>query len=769
MRTRTLVLAVPTIVAMAVSATAQQTSPPATPTPAPSADPVTLPAVSVFAPMGGPQPPISPDVEKFALPQTIETIDQKKIADTINIVDTEDALKYMPSLFVRKRNYGDTQPTFSTRTWGINSSARNLVYVDDIPISALIGNNNTNGAPRWGMVSPEEIKGLDMLYGPFAAAYPGNSMGGVLLITTRMPETFEATAKQTGAFQTFDMYKTNGTFGTSNSAATVGGKFDRISFFLAGDRLESSSQPLAFVTNGTTPGATTGTIPQLTKNGLVANVVGAGGLLRSSMTNLKAKVAVDVTDWLRATYMVGYWTNNTQSSVQTYLTDAAGNQTFGGVSAFANNFYNLQEQHLMNAATLKTDTKGDWDFEAIATWYSYMQDLQRNPAGVLSGANFTTNGLIARLDGTGWSTQDLKGIWRPFGPGGAHEVSFGFHRDQYTLNNPTYNTPNWITSSDSGNGTLFTYGKGTTETLALWLQDAWNITPSVRLTLGARGEQWKAYDGFNFAGTLGVFQPPQQSTNFSPKASVFWQFDPTWNFKVSFGQATRYPTVSELYQIVSTGSVFAVPNPNLLPESQLSFEFAIERQTRNSRFRLSFFEDDTSNALISQTNLINNTFVTTFQNVGLTRNRGVEVVAELNNLFIPGFSLSNSLTYVDSRIISNPGFQSATGTLSTGQHVPYVPALRNTTVATYRPTESVAFTVAGRYQSMIQSSLDNTDSVSHVMGAFDSFFVVDAHARYQFNKAISAELGVDNLNNDSYFLFHPFPGRTFIASLKVKL
>jgi iron complex outermembrane receptor protein len=173
---------VPTIVAMAVSATAQQTSPPvATPTPAPSADPVTLPAVSVFAPMGGPQPPISPDVEKFALPQTIESIDQKTIADTINIVDTEDALKYMPSLFVRKRNYGDTQPTFSTRTWGINSSARNLVYVDDIPISALIGNNNTNGAPRWGMVSPEEIKGLDMLYGPFAAAYPGNSMG-VLLI-----------------------------------------------------------------------------------------------------------------------------------------------------------------------------------------------------------------------------------------------------------------------------------------------------------------------------------------------------------------------------------------------------------------------------------------------------------------------------------------------------------------------------------------------------------------------------------------------------------
>ena len=63
----------------------------------------------------------------------------------------------------------------------------------------------------------------------------------------------------------------------------------------------------------------------------------------------------------------------------------------------------------MNALSLKTDTRGNWDFEAIATWYNYMQDIQRNPAGVTSGANYTTNGMIARLDGTGWSTQDSRG------------------------------------------------------------------------------------------------------------------------------------------------------------------------------------------------------------------------------------------------------------------------------------------------------------------------------------------------------------------------
>ena len=56
-----------------------------------------------------------------------------------------------------------------------------------------------------------------------------------------------------------------------------------------------------------------------------------------------------------------------------------------------------------------------------------------------------------------------------------------------------------------------------------------------------------------------------------------------------------------------------------------------------------------------------------------------------------------------------------------------------------------------------------------MQGSFDPFFVLDAHVRYQVGKAVSAEFGVDNLADSKYFLFHPFPGRTFIASLKIKL
>src|SRR5439155_3755181 len=101
----------------------------------------------------------------------------------------------------RKRNYGDNQSVLATRTWGLNSSARSLIYVDDILISNLQGNNNSNASPRWGLVAPEEIQRIDFLYGPFAAMYPGNSIGGVLQITTRRRRSRSGTSSRRKPFR----------------------------------------------------------------------------------------------------------------------------------------------------------------------------------------------------------------------------------------------------------------------------------------------------------------------------------------------------------------------------------------------------------------------------------------------------------------------------------------------------------------------------------------------------------------------------------------
>ena len=82
------------------------------------------------------------------------------------------------------------------------------------------------------------------------------------------------------------------------------------------------------------------------------------------------------------------------------------------------------------------------------------------------------------------------------------------------------------------------------------------------------------------------------------------------------------------------------------------------------------------------------------------------------------------------------------------------------------PDEHLAVSFAARFQGKMYSTLDNSDYIGGVQGAFDPFTVFDAHLRYRIGDSLSADIGVDNLTDAKYFLFHPFPGRTFVASLK---
>ena len=98
--------------------------------------------------------------------------------------------------------------------------------------------------------------------------------------------------------------------------------------------------------------------------------------------------------------------------------------------------------------------------------------------------------------------------------------------------------------------------------------------------------------------------------------------------------------------------------------------------------------------------------------------------------------------------------------------MPYVPDWRSKFGVTYRPNESWAYTVAARYSGKQYSTLDNTDIIPRVYGAFDTFFVVDMKIHYNATKNFSFDFGIDNLFNTQYFLFHPFPGRTFVLAGK---
>src|SRR4249919_977137 len=140
------------------------------------------------------------------IPTTSEGITGEEVRERINATDAEDALKYFPSLLVRKRYAGDyDHAVLATRASGTGNSARSLVYADGILISNLLG-NGAAFSPRWGLVTPEEIERVDVLYGPFSAAYSGNSVGAVVDYVTRMPDELEMHVRLGSFGQDFSIY-----------------------------------------------------------------------------------------------------------------------------------------------------------------------------------------------------------------------------------------------------------------------------------------------------------------------------------------------------------------------------------------------------------------------------------------------------------------------------------------------------------------------------------------------------------------------------------
>jgi len=718
-----------------------------------------------------------PPADKAQRPVKTESVTAETIATQVNAVNTEDALKYLPGVLVRKRHIGDTQAPITTRTSGVGSSARSLVYADGVLLSALIGNNNSTASPRWGMVAPQEIARIDVAYGPFSAAYPGNSVGSVVEITTRMPRGLEAGVDVTGAWQRFVRYGTRQDLGSGQVSAYVGDKTGPLAFWISANHLDTTGQPLSFVTAAQPAGtsgagmAVTGAIADLNRSGGAIQVLGAGSIEHQLQDNAKIKLALDLSPTVTATYAAGLFSNRVDATAQTYLKDAAGNPVYAGslniggraysvaASAFSNGVYRYDETHWLQSLKLASHGGGAFDWEAIASVYDYATDRQRTPSVALPAAATGGAGSITDLGGTGWATLDLKGIWRL--PG--HELSFGFHGDRYKLASNKYATADWRSGSE---GALQTSALGKTGTVGVWGQDAWDLSPDWKLTLGARLEHWRAYDGLNTSASpaLNAVQPELAATHVSPKAALAWTPAPGWRVSAAYGEAYRFPTVQELYQTVTTGVTLTVPNPNLRPEHARSGELSAERSWAGGRARVSLFGEWLNDALISQTAPLvpgSTQLFSYVQNIDAVRTLGVEAVAEQDDVLVKGLNLSGSVVYVDPRITGDRAFAAAVG-----KQTPQVPRWRATLVATWQATPRLTLTAAMRYSSRVFATIDNTDPVTHTYQGFDGYLVGDLRAAWKVSDHVTAALGIDNIGNRDYFLFHPFPQRTVVAELK---
>ncbi|MFC4308616.1 TonB-dependent receptor [Steroidobacter flavus] len=689
---------------------------------------------------------------------------------TQNLFNPEDALKYLPNLTIRKRYIGDRNALIGGRSFSTLQPARGLVFMDGYLLSNFLGRFD---APRWNMVAPEEIERVDVLYGPYSAVYPGNSIGTTVAIRTRRPSDFETSVRTTAFSEHFDEYGLDDDYNGYQVSGYLGNRFDNGAWFtLAANRQDATGHPMQYytvsanaagqfptVTGAATP--VTGVRFDSDPQGRQRAVFGAnsGAIDHTIQDQVKLRGGYAFTDWLEAEGFVSMWRNDTNNENRTLMRDAAGNEVWSGRVIADGITFNIptnaflpstrKEEHRLWGTTLRTTRPDGWNGSLVYSRYDILEDTlvegYRNGSGP-AGSPDPTN---TERDGTGWQTFEVQGVYTPFADdwtGGRHTLAIGYHRNEYELDNPVYN----VTS-----GALTQNVFGQTRLEALYLQDEWQLADRWALTLGARYEEWSAFDGGQRAGTSVVSYPERNDSALSPKASLAYTLNDDWTLRLSAGRGVRFPTVPELFQGTSTAGTIVVNDPNLKPERSDSVDFTVERWFSWGKLRASLFQDDVRDSIFSQTNITVTPNVTNVQNVDRVRTRGIETAFSVALPTIESVSFDGSLAYARARILENDNYP-----VSVGNIWPRVPDWRGNLQAVWRPTDQWMTSLGIRYSGRMYNRLENDDINPDTYGGVSRFTMLDARVAYTMENNIELALGVDNLTDERAYQSHPYAGRT---------
>ncbi len=735
------------------------------------------------------------------LPASMHSITREQLQTQTLATDSADALKYFPSLNVRKRYIGDyDHAVLASRASGTSNSARSLVFVDGIALANLLGNGAAY-TPRWGLVAPQEIERVDVLYGPYSAAYSGNAMGAVVDMVTRVPERFEAEATL-GAFgQRFDQYGGSGHFGGQQFQAHWAGRSPTLWWRASVTRLSSEGMPLVWANRLQSAGSTMGAAAAPVAEGAVLEpnprgqpwwILGESNTAQTEQTQAKWRIGLDVSPRIRASAQLALWHNRVGREAQSYLRHASGplqgqpiesgDVNLGGLryTLAAGDFALRRERQLHALAGFTLESRradaaasgapGGLEWRLSASRVGYVQDDVRTSASALPAARAGGAGTLTRMDGTGWATWAARATWRA----ASHTLDVGVSEERYALAQTRETLTDWQRAET---GPVAARSAGRSQLRSAYLQHHARLgamlSPSLerwRTTVGVRHETWHTKEGLAQASGPAVRYAERSASAWSPKLSVAYALTDEWQLSWASGRAVRWPTVAELYQ--STGSLGQTlgNDPALRPERGLSNELTFQRDVANdagqplAQFRATGFFERVEDALISQLNPATN--ASNVQNVPRTRTRGLELALQAKNLAHPRlgrWSLTSSLTYADSRVVKNPALPA-----SEGKRQPRVPDWRATLAATWHASERVRATLGWRYSGRQYGQLDNSDTNEEAYQSVSRYSVVDLRVRAQLSPHWALAAGIDNLTNRRYWAFHAYPSRTFNAELSWK-
>ncbi|HSX50686.1 MAG TPA: TonB-dependent receptor [Cellvibrio sp.] len=710
---------------------------------------------------------------------------------SINATTTEDLVKYEPSIVIRKRYIGDSNGTLGLRGSNMFATPRSMVFADGVPLHYLL-QTRWSGAPRWTMVSASEIAQVEILYGPFSAEYSGNSMGGVILIETAIPQEREVHIDVDYFTQDFSAYGFNGNVDGYKTFVSYGDTFHSddlgdLSVYLSYNRLENNSQPQSFYFDSkrTLANATpvTGLIKDQDVYGNDAYYFGDTGVEQATTDNFKIKLGYDFDNW-SSLLNIAYEDRNTlRDSPNSYLKNADGETVWSGnfiqdgvaitVPASRLGASELDRRSLSTGLRIKGDISEHTRVEVNMSDFRILEDNSRASSRSLEDPLFQGNGLTTNYDDTGWQTLEGKFTFSDLGVDGI-ELITGARYEAYELNLDTYNSTSWTQADNAG----FTgRSGGKTNITAAFVQMNWDINERWDLALGGRYERWESEGGYyskDVAATPEfdlVAVEDASSNQFSPKFSVGYVPSDTWLVRYSAAKAYRFPIVEELFAQSQSYSSAVEAQPDLKPENGLHHNLMFEKQFDSGYARINIFTETVEDAIESQTSFLPSgspvASVTTFSAVDEVETDGVELIVNRYGVLVPELDIRLNVAYTKSIITDNSIVEDTNPDVPSieGNDYPRMPRWRSNLMVTYHATDRWDLSANVQYADKSFGRLQNDDTAENVMGAQDGYTRIGLKTTYDFSDNIELGFGVDNLTNEISYVAHPWPGRSLYASL----
>ncbi|HZT59163.1 MAG TPA: TonB-dependent receptor [Pyrinomonadaceae bacterium] len=602
-------------------------------------------------------------------------------------VTLDDALRQVPDFQLFRRSGSLTaNPTsqgVSLRGTGASGASRAVVLADGVPLNDPFG-----GWVYWGRVPRAAINRVEVLEGGASSLYGSDALGGVVSVITRRPEA-----------PTLSLELSAGSQHTSDAALFAGAQRGKWGASLSGELL-----------------STDGYVPvDERERGRVDTLAGS----RHSALDfrLERKFRDGLTAFASASYYGEARTNGTPLQTnRTHLREfAAGGDwqsaLFGSFSARA---YGGAQTYDQNFSSIAADRNSET-----------LTRVQRVPSQFVGLSVQWSRALGARQTlVAGFEGREVRGV--------SNELAY-----------------------TSGRPTAYLSAGGRERSAGLFVEDLVRVTSRLLVTGGVRFDRWRNYDALSSsrpvtrgASSLILF-PDRTESAVSPQLSALYQINTHVSLAASGYRSFRAPTLNELYRSFRVGNVLTLADDNLRAEHLTGGEAGVNVKGFGSRLnaRTTFFWAEITSPVANVTLSTTPALITRQrQNLGRTRSRGIEAVAEAR--VARDLSVSGGLFLSGAVVTRFP-----TNAALEGLRVPQVARDQFTFQARYSNAKTLTAALQGRFTGV---QFDDDQNLFPL----DRAFTLDAFASRRLARQLELFVAAENLFDQRYEI-----GRTPVVTL----